>query len=225
MVNYQNSKIYIIRNNDNNLIYVGATTELYLCKRFEKHKTQKCSIGNYINDPLNNSKWEDWYIELYENCSCNNKNELNKKEGEIQRLFKNDNNYVLINKKITNKSKQEHNKEYRERYKDTIKEQRKQYRINNAEKLKDIAKVYYEKNADKLRQHSKKYREHYKDTIKERQKEKITCECGCEICKIYLSTHKKSQKHLKIMEQLNLAVDVDCSTPSAVAKIDIVSFS
>ncbi len=122
MVNYQNSKIYVIKNNNNNLVYVGATTELYLSKRFEKHKTQKCSIGNYINNPQNNTNWNEWYIELYENYPCNDKNELNKKEGEIQKLIQSNNGYTLINKKITNKSKAETNKEWREKNKELLKE-------------------------------------------------------------------------------------------------------
>ncbi len=202
MVNYQNSKIYIIRNNDNNLIYVGATTELYLCKRFEKHKSQKCSISNYINNPQNNTDWNEWYIELYENYPCNDKNELNKKEGEIQRLFQSDNNYSLINKKITNKSRQENNKEYRERYKYKIKEQKKQYRIDNTEKLKEQQKQYYIDNAEKLKEQKKQYR----IDNAEKLKEKITCECGCEICKRFLSTHETSQKHIRLMEQLQQSV-------------------
>ncbi len=34
-----------------------------------------------------NNDWSNWYIELYENYPCNNREELCKREGEIIRLI------------------------------------------------------------------------------------------------------------------------------------------
>ena len=42
----------------------------------------------------------------------------------------------------------------------------------------------------------KKYQENNIEKIKKYKKEKITCECGCLICKGDISTHKKTKKHL-----------------------------
>jgi len=201
MVNYQNSKIYIIKTDINNLVYIGATTELYLSTRFQKHKSQKCSINNYINNPLNNTKWEDWYIELYENYPCKDKNELNKKEGEIQKLFKNDNSYILINKKITNKSKTETNKEWREKNKELLKQYSKEHKDKNVERCNN----YYHKNQKK---------------ILEQKSEKVVCECGFIGVRGNSTQHKKTKKHLQLMEKLSLAVE--CSTPSV--RVEVVSF-
>jgi hypothetical protein len=88
---YQNGKIYTIRNkNDETLIYVGSTVQP-LFKRWHHHKKdsnnekrrhynmvlyQKIRETNNIND---------WYIELYENFTCDNKEQLNKREEEIIR--------------------------------------------------------------------------------------------------------------------------------------------
>lgn len=205
MINYQNSKIYIIKNNINNLVYIGATTELYLSTRYQKHKSQKCSIGNYINNPDNNTNWNDWYIELYENYPCNDKNELNKKEGEIQRLFKKDNNYELINKKMNcNKSKEESYKEWIEANKERLVEKQKIYRENNKQMLAEKQKIYREDNKQMLVE--KNYYYNNRTKLLQHKSEKVICECGCEICKGDLARHKKTQKHFKLMEQLKQLV-------------------
>ena len=63
---YKKGKIYTIRFYDNNiLIYVGSTIQ---------------SLYKDI---------DDWYIELYENFPCDNKEQLNKREGELIRESKN----------------------------------------------------------------------------------------------------------------------------------------
>jgi len=41
-----------------------------------------------------------------------------------------------------------------------------------------------------------------KEIINQKQKEKITCECGCEITKSNLIRHKKTKKHLLFLETL-----------------------
>ena len=48
----------------------------------------------------------------------------------------------------------------------------------------------------------KKYYNENKDNINEKNKIKIKCECGCLIRKADISTHRKSKKHLKL---INLA--------------------
>ena len=62
-------------------------------------------------------------LELYENYPCNNKKELERREGEIIRQFKADINYNVINKAIAGRT----HKEYTEDNKDKILEQKKQY--------------------------------------------------------------------------------------------------
>jgi len=203
MIDYKNSKIYIIKNTNNNLVYIGATTELYLSTRFQKHKSQKCSISNYINNPDNKTNWDEWYIELYEKFPCNDKNELNKKEGEIQRLFKNDNNYILINKKITNKPKEETNKEWREANKEILKIKTIEYNVKNRDKNIERSHNYYYNNQKKLL---------------EQKSEKVICECGFIGIRGNLAQHKKTKRHIKLMNSLQ----VECESPSA--NVDIVAF-
>ena len=97
---YKNGKIYTIRyKNDDYLIYVGSTIQP-LFKRWYEHKSkannekykaynlllyQKIRVTNNLND---------WYIELYEEFSCENKEQLNKREGNNNKRNWNINTYV-----------------------------------------------------------------------------------------------------------------------------------
>ena len=85
MPDYQKGKIYTIRNkNDTNLIYVGSTCDKYLSNRMGHHK-QDSKRNPYNHFYKKIEDWSDWYIELYENFPCNDKNELTKREGEVIR--------------------------------------------------------------------------------------------------------------------------------------------
>jgi len=56
---------------------------------------------------------------------------------------------------------------------------------------------------DYKKQHNKQYREQNRDEINEKQRQKITCECGCVVNKDGLSRHRKTTKHILLMEKLN----------------------
>ena len=176
---YQRGKIYTIRcYDDETLIYVGSTIET-LSARMSKHRSHKCSLYKYVN-----GNWKNWYIELYEEYPCNNKQLLEKREGEVIRLIGN------INKRIegrTDKERRNDNKEqilekekkYRNDNKDKILEKAKQYRNDNKEKIKEQRKEYDKKYREanknkineKIKEYKKQYREANKNKIKEQRKE------------------------------------------------------
>jgi hypothetical protein len=112
---YQRGKIYTIRcYDDDSLIYVGSTIQP-LCVRIAEHRRDKlCSLYQYVNNNFNGD-WKKWYIELYEEYPCNNKELLVKKEGEITRLI------GSINKRIEGRTR----KEYYEANKEIILEKQK----------------------------------------------------------------------------------------------------
>jgi len=95
---YENGKIYLVKcKNNPKLKYVGSTFQ-QLEERFSLHKRDKnCSLYKYVN-----GDWDNWYIELYENYSCNNKAELDKREGEITREI------GTINKNIAGRTTKEY---------------------------------------------------------------------------------------------------------------------
>ena len=185
---YQRGKIYIIRcYDDDTLIYVGSTIQP-LSVRMAKHRYHKsCSLYQYVN-----GNWENWYIELYEEYPCNNKQLLEKREGEITRLIGN------INKRIEGRT----TKEWTEENKEHCKKQRKEYRNTNKEKIKEYEKNRPRNNNEtekiKHKQYKKEYYEDNKEIVNEKRKEKVKCNlCGCEIVKYYLKKHQNTKKCLK----------------------------
>ncbi len=84
MPNYANSKIYSIRcYNDTSLVYVGSTTQK-LSKRWGDHK-HDWRTGNHFPFHKVITDINDWYIQLEEECPCENNEQLLKKEYEMIR--------------------------------------------------------------------------------------------------------------------------------------------
>jgi len=156
-------KIYPISNHDEGDIYIGSTTRP-LSERMSGHRSDFkknntcCSKILFEKYGLENCK-----IELIENFSCLNIEELNKKEGEHQRLQK------CINLRISGRT----DKEYRNDNKQKLQEQKKiyyqenqelflnkskEYALENKEKIKQYKKEYALKNKEKLRQYHKDYK-------------------------------------------------------------------
>ena len=155
---------------------------------------------------------ERYYIE---NLDCVNKiipgrttKEYYQENKEI--IIKQHKEYVIENKdKIS-----ERRKVYRLKNKDDIKQYQKEYRLNNKDKTKEYQKEYQLKNKDKKKEYNKEYQFNNKDKKKEYQKEwklknkdaiteknkiKITCDCGKEVPKCKIARHKRSKKHIDII--------------------------
>ena len=188
MADYSEGKIYLVKfKNDPSLVYVGSTKQP-LNERFRLHKKDySISLCKYIHDNYDGN-WDDWYIELYEDYPCLNKEELRLREGEITLKFKNNSNYNCVNKYIAGRTM----KEYYEDNKEKAKEKAKEYRENNKEIIKEYRKEYYKNNKEKILE----YYENNKEKILEKNKEKFTCSCGVILTKNSLSRHLKTKKHL-----------------------------
>ena len=133
---YDNGKIYTIRSHMTDKYYIGSSC-LPLHKRLYHHKQHYNkwldNKHNYITS-YEILKYDDVYIELLEEFKCNNKMELQKREGELIRL-----NYDnIVNKNRPNRTideKRETNRNCTNRNKD----KRKQYKDNNKEKIKALS--------------------------------------------------------------------------------------
>ena len=183
---YNNGKIYTIRcRTDNNLIYVGSTTQP-LHKRWFTHKSRLVdkNFDHYIlYKKMKEIGKDNFYIELYENYNCNSKEELNRREGGIIRQIGN------LNKIIAGRTPQEY-------YKDHINEKReyeKKYMSipENREKRNEYQKQYKRDNYEKN-----------KDHVEQQRSQPFACECGCVVRKGDLTRHKKTEKH-KYFEEHN----------------------
>jgi hypothetical protein len=118
---YHGGKIYTLRSPSTDKIYIGSTYNS-LAKRKAEHKKNK---SNEI------SQLDDFYIELLENFKCENRDELNKREGELIRE-----NDKCVNKNMAGRTKKE-------------------YLIANKEHHKQICKKYYEARKDDILQKRK----------------------------------------------------------------------
>ena len=129
MVNYQNGKIYKIVCNNTGKQYIGSTTNKYLSSRLSKH------IYVYKNGDKRFSSKEvleggNYSIILVENCPCNSKDELLKRERHYIETLE------CVNKQIPGRT----NKEYREikENKDKAIERATKWNKDNKEKRSEI---------------------------------------------------------------------------------------
>ena len=170
MPNYQNGKIYTIRcRNDDSLIYVGSTCET-LSRRMATHRGHSKERPHLILYEKVNGNWGDWYIELYEECPCNTKEELRKREGEVIREIGTLNKYIAgrSGKEWENDNK-DRRMEYYKLYdnRPEVIEKKIVYRENTKEQRKVYDTEYWEKNKAKRQEQQKEWRLKNKDKIKE----------------------------------------------------------
>ncbi len=65
---------------------------------------------------------------------------------------------------------------------------------------KEFLQNYYIKNAEKICSQTKEYRRLNEERISER----ISCECGCKVRRDNISNHKKTKKHIDLMNNINI---------------------
>lgn len=128
--NFANAKIYAIRSNQTEQIYIGSTCQP-LYKRFHQHKKLDCSSREIL-------VFDDCYIELLEEFPCVNKMQLNRREGELIRL------HNCINKRIAGRTLAEH---YQDN-KTEILEKAKLYYVDN----KTEKKQYYQEHKQEIKE-------------------------------------------------------------------------
>ena len=148
MPDYSKGKIYKLWSPSTGLTYIGSTCQS-LAMRLAGHVRSK---KRYDSDKSSNYltsfeilDYNDYRIDLVEEYPCENRMQLNKREGEIITQID------CINKNIAGRTQ----KQYYESNKDEIREWHKHYYEANKEKIKQ----YYEVNKDKIRERQKQYRE------------------------------------------------------------------
>ena len=128
MPDYQNGKIYTMRSlSDKDLVYVGSSCQK-LCARWTDHKTRRKQTRYHhisLYKTMNDKGIDDFYIELYEESPCENKEQLTKREGEVIRET------GTLNQVVAGRSAKE-------------------YFQDNKEKIKEKARQYYKDNNDEI---------------------------------------------------------------------------
>ena len=160
MPNFQDGKIYKIVCSENDLIYVGSTTNKYLSQRLVAHRDTYSAWKRDNNKSYCSSneilKSENYTIVLLELFPCNSKDALCAKEQEwIDKL-----NSVCVNKrKAATGIKADNKLDYA-----------KQYRNENKEIIEEKKKEYYEENKKSILIKTKQYRHENKEIISEKNR-------------------------------------------------------
>ena len=171
---YDNGKIYKIRNEITDDIYVGSTCNL-LCKRMVQHRAYHAN-QKYRNIRLyklmNEIGVEEFHIELIELFPCSSKDELRAREGHFIRSMGN------LNHKIGGRTQQE-------------------YYADNKDKLAIKQKEYYMEHVNAIKKYNVEYRCINKDSINERRGAELECLCSGSYSLRDKAKHFKTMKHLK----------------------------
>ena len=149
MVNFENGKVYAIRSNLTNEIYIGSTTQSLAVRMGEHRRKYRLWVADNSKKYVTSYeilKHGDAYIELLELVPCSCRAELCRREGELMRA----NN--CVNKLIAGRSQKQYNQDNAEH----IKQYRKQYRQDNAEHFKQRKKQYYQDNTEHFKQQKSK---------------------------------------------------------------------
>ena len=159
-IDYSKSKIYQIIpscDHDEGDIYIGSTVRP-LSERMNKHRNDLRCSSKIIFEKygVNNCK-----IELIELFPCETKEELLKREGEVQRANK------CVNIRIAGRTA----KEYRADNRDTILEKKKVYCEEHKDEIKIKNNEYYKVNKEHINEHKKEYQLQNKVQIAEYKKQ------------------------------------------------------
>ena len=149
MVKYSNGKIYQIIpicDHDEGDVYIGSTTKKYLSSRMVTHRHSSSVCNSKILFDKYGS--DNCKIELLENYSCEDINELRSREGE---WIKKTN---CVNKMVAGRTKEQYYKDNKEKIIDRVTTN---YQNNRLEKLEYI-KNWNENNKEKRKQYQAKYR-------------------------------------------------------------------
>ncbi len=176
-------KIYMIKTNQDNKIYIGSTFEKNLSRRLGDHrcryKLHTEGRGRNYMSSFEIVKFDDHFIELISEHNDIDRKELRRLEGlEIKK-----NLHICVNKTVEGRTV----KEYMEDNKELIKKREKEYRDNNRKKINEIRRLQYEENKDKICEQKKKryeinkekeilrgqkYREENRELINERARKR-----------------------------------------------------
>ena len=168
---------------DNENIYIGSTTNFR--KRKNLHKSScNCETNKHYNESKytyirNNGGWDMWDMIEIEKYPCNDKREAETRERHWIEFYKSNlNSYIP-----TRSYKESHRKYYQDK----------------KERIKEVSKKYYQDNKERLKEDKAKYYQDNRENTLEKWKKKVTCECGCEVSKNCISKHKRTAKHLQLL--------------------------
>ena len=129
-------------------------------------------------------------ILLIENCGCNSKEELLKREGFYIKEME------CVNRCLSGRTRIECAEMYRKKKPEKVKESRRQSYIKNHERVKQKSQEWNEQNKESKKQSGIEYREKNKEVLQQKAKER------------YEKTKNKSKRGSETMDKKRLNVNV-----------------
>lgn len=206
MPNYNDGKIYELYNLINDDVYVGSTCEV-LSRRKAKHWYQAKNKPSPVHKAMMEIGLEHWKIRLIEDFPCERKEQLNAREGHWIR------ERGTLNCRIAGRTQREYYKDNCE----VIKQRTRDWHAENPERHRATSKAWAEANKEKVAEYKKQWQEEnremiavknheryeaQKEEISARRRERVMCECGQEVGRAYLTRHKKSKTHRRIVGEI-----------------------
>ena len=226
MSKYQNGKIYKIWDFGYNQCYVGSSCQ-NLKRRFTKHRNSYTSYlagkSGFVSAYALFDEYgvENCKIELVEYYACNNKEELEAREGQIQREVD------CINKRVAGRTPEQYREENREVISERKKEEYQKHREERLDKAREYraqeghsekhsqyCKERYINKKDEIQIKRKEHRENNLEKVREQERQAYqrnkavkqrpwTCECGITMCFSAKSRHLKTNKHQQYLQNQN----------------------
>ena len=173
MPDYQKGKIYKLISDHTDEIYIGSTCQL-LCHRLSGH-ARDFREGKNQCTCRNMFELGKVKIVLIENVPCDSKEELYKRERHYIE------NMNCVNKLIPGRTMAENYQDKKEHF-----------------KKRSLDRYYATK--EEISKKTKEYRLKNIDKIKERKKLRTICDCGLDVAKDHIAQHKRTKRHLKLIE-------------------------
>jgi group I intron endonuclease len=177
-MDFSKGKIYVIRNTENDKVYVGSTVQ-QLCSRMASHRKDAKIRPHKIYQAIREIGIDKFYIELVENFACENIEQLRSREGHHIRHF--DSFHNGYNEKMAGRSEKQRALEY--------------YYEHHEEQLAN-SRAYREAHREELNEKAREYGKKNKELIAERRRsKKATCpHCNKEMRTDSLNNHIKNKK-------------------------------
>ena len=196
MPDYQKGKIYQIWDENFQECYIGSTVQelsMRMCGHRKDYRRYKEGINSYMSVFTLFDKYgvSNCRVELVEDCSCNSKHELERREGEIIRTTD------CINKNVAGRTSKERYEDDREKYLQKFKD----CGERNKERRQLYHKYYRDKNKDKIKEQKRENYENQRETILIKMKQPWTCQCGLTTTVSQKYKHLKSPKHQNYINQ------------------------
>jgi group I intron endonuclease len=193
---YKNGRIYQIRNTVSDDVYVGSTCQP-LSKRMAYHRgnmNSKATLNRPLYVKMKEYGVDCFYIELIEECPCENKEQLRKREGHFIREI------ATLNMIQAGRTPKEWLQENKER----IEDYQHKYHEQNKQQIQMRKKEYREENKDTIAHNLKQYYEAHKEQILENQSILFECSCGGRCRQGDKSRHFRTHKHKNYEATLNV---------------------